>query len=176
MRSFAFWFLVLVAGVALIVVTWRGAGPAPAPGAHPIPPGPVRVFLILPGDEGRHGAEVACADSLIAYAPSRHKSARALYRSLTALLRIPPRPDAPPGAYNALGASSLRVRRASVHHGTADIDLVGEFNPEGRCDGVRARAQLDATVRQFPGVRIVNIRVNGRPLGLPGDSGPRRSR
>lgn len=126
--------------------------------------GPARVFLILRGDGGRHGAAVGCGDSLIGYSLPESAGGEPLKASLRALLALPASPAAPADSYNALGRSSLHVAGIGVGNGVAHIALAGKLRLEGRCNAARAAAQLTATVTQFPQVRSARITINGRPL------------
>jgi hypothetical protein len=127
--------------------------------------GSVRVFLVLPHDDGLHGAAIGCGDSLIAYTPPGFLNTDPLEASVRELLAIPLQPATPVGAYNALGRSSLRVASIGIGDGSATVALVGTLRLGGVCDGPRVAAQLTATVTQFPQIRQARITINGVALG-----------
>ncbi|HEX7976680.1 MAG TPA: GerMN domain-containing protein [Anaerolineales bacterium] len=142
------------------------AAPTNTPSGQSIPH-TVQIFLIALEDKGVSGKAVGCGDSVVPVevqvAPPADASA-ALKAAFDALLTAGDRYAGGPGLYNSLKNSSLKVEGAAILDGVASVQLSGSLNLGGTCDNPRAAAQLEETARQFAGVRLAAISVNGAPL------------
>jgi hypothetical protein len=157
----------LVRGVSALVLGAALAGavatPSRASGVHAT--STVRMYLIALNDHGRSGKQVGCGDSLVpvvaAVAPATHTPLRS---ALRALLQVHTRFYGQSGLYTALSAATLSIGRVTIMHGHASVYLHGRLNLAGECDNPRVRAQLTATVMQFPSVHSATIYINGMKL------------
>jgi len=70
------------------------------------------------------------------------------------------------GLYNATYPSNLRVSGVNINHGEAIVDLDGYYEkPQNACDASRYRAQVWATIKQFPEVSRAIPKVRDKLLG-----------
>lgn len=70
--------------------------------------------------------------------------------------------------YNALDPSNIRVESVKFDRkdGLITVNLRGTYKPSGDdCDNTRVKAQIWSTIRQFSGVKMTNIYLNGIPFG-----------
>lgn len=70
--------------------------------------------------------------------------------------------------YNPLYQSKLRIERVEYNKSTQQVRIYssgGFVKPKDECDQLRYREQVWATVRQFPGVKRVDIWVGSKLLG-----------
>lgn len=70
--------------------------------------------------------------------------------------------------YNGLYASNISVDTVTfkAFDGVVSIRLSGTYGrTEDRCDNSRSRAQIWSTIRQFSGVKTIDILLNGNLLG-----------
>jgi len=66
----------------------------------------------------------------------------------------------------------LTIRSAAVRNGIAEIDLSSEFSENAHGDILTGRLnQLFYTSMQFPGVKGITIRINGKPVNSIGGDG-----
>jgi hypothetical protein len=67
--------------------------------------------------------------------------------------------------YNPGYASSISVSSVEFDNGTVTVYLTGDYvRTKDKCDPSRFNDQLRFTVKQFPGVKDINIKLNGAPL------------
>ena len=70
------------------------------------------------------------------------------------------------GFYNPLYRSKIRVQSVDFEDGLVTVNLSGTYiMPEDDCDNLRVRAQVWATVRQYPEVKATNIYLGRVPFG-----------
>ena len=126
-------------------------------------PGRVKVFLVAVGDNGKTGKRIGCEDSLVAVTRSVKSIAAPLKSALEELLTIPRDYDGK--LSNFWGGNNLKIKSVSLRRGLATIRLTGD-GPEiaGVCDGPRITSQIEATAKQFPTVKRVQIFVNNQRL------------
>jgi hypothetical protein len=67
--------------------------------------------------------------------------------------------------YNPAYASSISVSSVEFDNGKVTVDLTGTYvHTKDKCDPSRFNDQLRYTIRQFPGVKDIFIRLNNAPL------------
>lgn len=72
------------------------------------------------------------------------------------------------GLYNPLARSNIRVGDVKFNRssGLITVNLRGNYSkPKDDCDNTRVRAQVWSTAKQFRGVKVTNIYLNGKPFG-----------
>lgn len=72
------------------------------------------------------------------------------------------------GLYNPVYLSNMSVASVNFNpsSGLATVDLIGSYVRSGdSCDDGRVHDQIWTTIRQFPGVKGVLVRLNGNLLG-----------
>jgi hypothetical protein len=72
------------------------------------------------------------------------------------------------GLYNPAYLSNINVTSVDFKpfQGLISIRLAGTYVRSGdRCDDARVRAQVWSTIRQFPGIKTIDILLNGNLLG-----------
>jgi hypothetical protein len=72
------------------------------------------------------------------------------------------------GLYNPAYLSNIIVDKVDFkpYQGIISVRLLGTYVRSGdRCDDRRVREQVWRTIRQFPGVKTVDILLNGNLLG-----------
>lgn len=145
-----------------------GQAPTGAPGdssTASAPAGSVQVFLIKTEDGGQSGTPVGCNDSLVPVSTAMPVGDNPLLSAYSALFAIRDERIGSEGYYNALHAAELVVKNAAIDaQGNAVVNLEGTLSLGGVCDSPRVKAQLEASARQFPQVKAVQISVNGQPL------------
>lgn len=122
----------------------------------------VKVYLVAVGDAGKAGRKIGCDDSLVAVTRSVKNDGAPLRAAVRELLSMPRENEG--GLGNYWHGERLRVSGATISRGTATIRITGKVFVAGVCDQPRIEEQIKETARQFPGVRRVNVFVNGRPL------------
>jgi hypothetical protein len=67
--------------------------------------------------------------------------------------------------YNPAYASSISVSSVEFDNGKVTVYLTGTYvHTKDKCDTARFNDQLRYTIKQFPGVKDIYIRLNGAPL------------
>lgn len=122
----------------------------------------VKVYLVAVGDAGKSGRKIGCDDSLVAVTRTVKHDGAPLRAAVRELLAMPREYEGRLGNY--WFGEKLRVTGATISRGTATIRIAGQVYVAGVCDEPRIEEQIKETARQFPGVRRVNVFVNGRPL------------
>jgi hypothetical protein len=122
-------------------------------------------YFILPDS----GGPVACGDSLVpVYAglvqqgDLRENIAAAFKRLFSYGVKYVG------NLYNPLYQSHLNIERIDIFNEGKKVNIYtkgGFVKPKEDCDQLRYRAQVWATIRQFPGVKEVNIWVGDALLG-----------
>ena len=124
----------------------------------------VNIFMVALDDNGKSGKQIGCGDSLIPVKREITKSQGILVAALTEQLSQKDQYYGESGLYNALSGSSLKVEKATITGGVADVRLTGSLSLGGVCDDPRVEEMLKAVVMQFPTVKQANISLNGVPL------------
>jgi spore germination protein GerM len=122
----------------------------------------VKVYLIALDDQGRSGRKIGCDDSLVPVTRTIKATAAPLRAALQELLSIPRKYEG--RLSNSWWGRNLKLRTVSLRAGVATIRINGDLLVAGVCDQPRIEAQITETARQFPGVRKVNVFVNGLTL------------
>lgn len=122
----------------------------------------VKVYLVALNDAGKRGRKIGCDDSLVAVTRSVKDDGAPLKAAVRELLSMPREYEGDLGNY--WFGERLRVTGATISRGTATIRIAGQVFVAGICDEPRIEEQIKETALQFPGVRRVNVFVNGRPL------------
>jgi DNA-binding CsgD family transcriptional regulator len=136
--------------------------------ARPVAPEPhqtVKVYLIDPSVPFDATRGTGLVPIEVQITPTK----RVLRAAIEALLSLPKGKRAD-GLINALADSQLRVDDVTLVAGKATISLSGQLNLAGVGAEAYAKAQFQATARQFPTVKQAAVLVNGCPLPI-GESG-----
>jgi len=144
---------------AYSLTEWSSAGDAGGGGASSRE---VKVYLVAVGDAGKRGRKIGCDDSLVAVTRSVRNDGAPLKAAVRELLSMPREYEG--GLGNYWFGERLRVTGATISRGVATIRIAGRVFVAGICDEPRIEEQIKETALQFPGVRRVNVFVNGRPL------------
>lgn len=70
--------------------------------------------------------------------------------------------------YNPLFRSNIKVQDVDFDksNGLITVDLSGTYKPTGEdCDNTGVKSQVWGTIRQFRGIKMTNIYLNGIPFG-----------
>jgi hypothetical protein len=134
----------------------------PAPAGGPQAGREVKVYLVALDDRGRRGRRIGCDDSLVPVTRTVAAEGEPLRAAVEELLAVPREYEGGLGNYWA--GQDLRVQSAVVSRGVATIRIRGTLPVAGVCDGPRIEEQMKATARQFRGVRVVRVYLNGQRL------------
>ncbi len=134
-----------------------------------LPPTPkadeaIRIYTILLGS----GGPVACGDSLVAINTGVKRSGDVAKDVHTALGYLFTKQKYFGELYNPAYLSNIKVDDVwfKAYSGVVSVRLSGTYVRSGDpCDDRRVRAQVWSTIRQFPGVKVVDILLNGNLLG-----------
>ena len=120
-------------------------------------------FLLLLEDNGEHGKQIGCNDSVVAVPLPAKEIGSDMQQSVEALLALKETEITVGGTtyYNALVQSDLTFAGLWVRQGKATLALEGTIRSGGVCDDPRIDAQLFQTLLQFPNVQKVEIQLNG---------------
>ena len=125
----------------------------------------VKVFLVALDDNGKSGRRIGCGDSLVAVTRTVNAPGGATLRAALEELLAQPH-DYDERLKNYWRGENLRLSGVTLRrNGLATIRITGR-GPlvAGVCDAPRITEQINATARQFPSVRRVQVFVNGRTL------------
>lgn len=122
----------------------------------------VKVFLVAVDDRGSRGRNIGCGDSLVPVTRTVSAAAVPLKAAVEELLALPR--DYEGGLGNYWAGEGLRVQSAAISGGAATIRIRGTLPVAGVCDVPRIQEQINATARQFRGVRSVRVFLNGQRL------------
>lgn len=137
---------------------------ATAPAATPSGDDAVYIFLIQPDS----GGNVACGDSLISINTGVWRTGDVESDVRTALQRLFVKQQWIAGLYNPAYLSNIQVDsvKFKAFQGILSIRLSGTYVRSGdRCDDRRVREQVWNTIRQFSGIKTIDILLNGNLLG-----------
>ena len=143
--------------------------PVPTATETPPPPTPsgdqaVYIYLVQTGT----GGPVACGDSLIKVNTGLPRSGDNATDISAALRRLLVKQQWMVGLYNPAYLSNMSVASVDFNSasGLATVDLIGTYVRSGdHCDDGRVHDQIWTTIRQFPGVKGILVRLNGNLLG-----------
>lgn len=135
----------------------------------PLPPSPgaeeaIFIYAILLNS----GGPVACGDSLVAVNTGLKRSGDVAKDVRTALGRLFVKQKYFGDLYNPAYLSNINVDDVTykAYSKAVSVRLSGTYVRSGDpCDDRRVRAQVWSTIRQFPGVKVVDILLNGNLLG-----------
>lgn len=111
---------------------------------------------------------VACGDSLVPINTGVWRSGDIAVDVAEALRRLFVKQEYIVGLYNPAFRSNISVDLVDYHAFNEEISirLSGTYVRSGdRCDDGRVRAQVWTTIKQFGGVKTVDILLNGNLLG-----------
>jgi hypothetical protein len=135
------------------------------PAINSIPGNAIMIYVILPDT----GGPVACGDNLIAVYSGLvatgdvKKDVAAAFNRLFSI-----GVQNYKGYYNALYQSKLKADRIEYNKSKMDVTVYspkGFVRPKTDCDHLRYRAQVWATITQFPGVKRAHVYVGDVKLG-----------
>jgi len=116
-----------------------------------------------------NGGPVGCGDTAIKINTGQWRTGDVAQDVKTALQRLfSSRYQTYGNLYNGLYASNISVDTVSfkAFDGVVSIRLSGTYGrTDDRCDNSRSRAQIWSTIRQFSGVKTIDILLNGNLLG-----------
>ncbi len=124
----------------------------------------VYIYLI----QTKTGGSVACGDSLVSYNTGLPRTGDNATDITAALQRLFVKKQYFGKLYNPVYRSNIQVVsvRFKSYSGIAEVRLAGTYVRSGdRCDDRRVREQVWTTIRQFPGVKVVDILLNENLLG-----------
>jgi Protein of unknown function (DUF3828)/Sporulation and spore germination len=124
----------------------------------------VKVYLIALDDKGKRGRKVGCDDSLVPVTRSIPVTKAVLKAALQELLSLPPESPDYPGLQNFWKGENLALKSVAIVGGTATIRITGAVSVGGVCDEPRIVGQIEATARQFPGVKRVRVFIGKQTL------------
>jgi spore germination protein GerM len=122
----------------------------------------VKVYLVAVGDNGKTGKKIGCEDSLVPVTRTIKATKASLKAALVELVSIPHEYNG--GLGNYVFGPDLKVRIVSISRGTATIRFAGHISVAGVCDVPRITEQIEATAKQFPTVKRVQVFVGKRRL------------
>lgn len=114
------------------------------------------------------GGPVACGSSLIKVNTGLPRTGDNATDIASALRRLLVKLKFMVGLYNPVYLSNMSVASVNFNpsSGLATVDLIGSYVRSGdSCDDGRVHDQIWTTIRQFPGVKGVLVRLNGNLLG-----------
>ena len=124
----------------------------------------IKLFFIVPNDNGKAGRKIGCDDSLVPVNVDIARTPTPLRGAYEALLAIHDDPYGTQQYANPLSRSDLKLKSAAIRKKTALIHLTGNLVSAGHCEAPRIEAQLTAVALQFPSVKRVSVFVNGVAL------------
>jgi hypothetical protein len=132
----------------------------------PTPSGDQAVYIYLV--QTNTGGPVACGSSLIKVNTGLPRTGDNATDIASALRRLLVKLKFMVGLYNPVYLSNMSVASVNFNpsSGLATVDLIGSYVRSGdSCDDGRVHDQIWTTIRQFPGVKGVLVRLNGNLLG-----------
>jgi spore germination protein GerM len=107
---------------------------------------------------------VGCDDSLVPVTRSIPATKAVLQAALQELLSLPAESPDYPGLQNFWKGENLALKSVAIVGGTATIRISGTVSVAGVCDEPRIVGQIEATARQFPGVKKVRVFIGKQTL------------
>lgn len=124
----------------------------------------VKMFLIAIDDKGQSGKEIGAGDSVVPVEVEIEPTRAPLSAAYNKLLSNKDKDYGESGFYNPLYKSNLKLERAAIKDGTAEVHLSGSLVLGGALDNPRVKAQLEETALQFNTVKKVIIYINDKTL------------
>ncbi|ODA39227.1 GerMN domain-containing protein [Desulfosporosinus sp. BG] len=124
----------------------------------------VKIFLIALDDKGKSGQDIGTGDSLVPVVRTIPTPNAPLKGAFDELLALKEPYYGQSGLYNALYRSDLKLVKAMITNGKAEIYLSGSLTLGGIMDNPRVENQLNATALQFSTVHEVQIYLNDKTL------------
>ena len=128
----------------------------------------LKIFLIALEDGGKVGEQIGCDDSVVPVVFTIPATQTPLRKAIEFLLSTSVElPEVFPNGtnlFNPLYRSHLTIQDIAINNGTATINLQGNLQINGVCDGPRFVAQFEKTARQFPTVQQVAVFIGGVAL------------
>lgn len=124
----------------------------------------IYIYLV---DRGT-GGSVACGDTLVPVNTGQARTGDLAQDVATGLKNLFVKRQYILGLYNPLYISNIEVKDVwyKKYSQTIYVRLEGTYvRSDDRCDTRRAREQIWATIRQFGGVKVVDILLNDNLLG-----------
>jgi hypothetical protein len=132
----------------------------------PTPVTRIRVFFIAGGDNGKSGKLVGCKDSAIPIEWDIDPNKQPLVQALEQLFSFDQMFVGNPRLYHPIYALGLKLESAEIDaEGVAHVKLNGSGSIGGSCDQLRAQAQIEETILASPGVKSLDVTINGKPIG-----------
>ena len=125
----------------------------------------IEIYFVAVGDNGKRGKRIGCGDSLVPRARFIiEQTAAPLTAALEGLLSTPKHVDRFAKLENFWQGRNLKLESVSILDNRATIHISGEVFVAGVCDVPRIESQIEATARQFPNVKKVNVFIGNRTL------------
>ena len=124
----------------------------------------IYIYLIQTGT----GGDIACGDSAIPLNTGQPRSGNLVQDVTTALNQLLVKRQYIGGLYNPAWLSNITVSEVwyKAYSQTIYVRLKGTYvRSDDRCDNARVRAQVWSTIRQFDGIKVVDILLNDNLLG-----------
>lgn len=180
MKRLTFFLLVLVVTVATIGCTktpqqaptdqkspqtqTEQTTPPQEPSTQSAKEAQVKIYLIALNDNGKSGKAIGTGDSLVPIERTISTPKMPLKAAFDELLALKEPYYGQSGLYNALYRSNLKLDKATITNGKADIYLSGSLPLGGVMDNPRVENQLNETALQFSTVHEVQIYLNDKTL------------
>ena len=128
------------------------------------PTGRVKIYVVALGDNGKIGKKIGCGDSLVSVSRFITPTSAPLTGAIRQLLKEPHNSQSLPHLGNYWVGPGLKLKSVSVKGGLAAIRFTGHVAVAGVCDEPRIEEQIEATARQFPTVKRVQVWVGNEKL------------
>lgn len=124
----------------------------------------VKIYLIALNDNGKIGKDFGTGDSLVSVDRTISTPQTPLKAAFNELLSLKESHYGNSGLYNALYRSNLKLEKATITDGKAEVYLTGSLLLGGIMDNPRVENQLNATALQFSTVKEAQIYINNKTL------------
>lgn len=143
----------------------KTATPAQQPTQGPAPVSEITFYLVALEDQGQSGIPIGCGDSLVEVTQPVDPTTQPARAALERLFSFKTQYVGESGLYTALYQSNLQVDSVAIDaDGTAHVALSGQPRLGGTCDVPRFQGQIEQTIQAAPGVKVVEVTINGRPI------------
>ena len=124
----------------------------------------VKIYLIALNDNGKSGKDIGTGDSLVPVERVISTPNIPLKSAFNELLALKEPYYGQSGLYNALYRSNLKLEKATITNGKAEIYFSGTLSLGGIMDNPRVEQQLNETALQFATVQEVQIYLNNQTI------------
>lgn len=126
----------------------------------------VKIYLVATKDAAAAftGASLSCGDRLVPTDINIVNSTNIIGDAYSVLLQQGSKLAAGAHLTNALSGSTLTIQAVLLDAGTLTLHLSGTLHLKSPCDEQRVQQQLIQLGLQFPGIRAVQIFLNGKPI------------